>query len=62
MCRLSILQLIDLFSWILVCSLVGIFYTTVYTARLTKPGYTKIIDTLEDFIENGKNVSSNLIW
>ncbi|KAJ6643303.1 hypothetical protein Bhyg_08262, partial [Pseudolycoriella hygida] len=42
-----------LMSWIIVCSLFGICYTTVYTSRLSKPGYTKVIDTIEDFIENG---------
>lgn len=46
--------LIAFFSWILVSFLVGIFYTTIYTSRLTKPGYTKVVNTIEEFIENGK--------
>lgn len=41
------------FSWTFLCSLVGIFYTTIYTSYLAKPGYEKLINTVEDFVENG---------
>ena len=51
--------LIEYFSWIVVSFLVGIFYTTIYTSRLTKPGYTKVVNTVEEFIENGKDSLSN---
>lgn len=43
-----------LFSWILGSFLVDTFYTTIYTSHLTKPGYNKVINTIDDFIENGK--------
>ncbi|XP_037040417.1 uncharacterized protein LOC119077337 [Bradysia coprophila] len=42
-----------LISWHLLNLLVGAGYTTMYTSRLTKPGYTKPIDTFEDFAEQG---------
>ncbi|KAJ6649859.1 hypothetical protein Bhyg_05100, partial [Pseudolycoriella hygida] len=42
-----------LLSWILLCLWLGICYTTIYTSLLTSPGYTKIIDSIEDFLENG---------
>lgn len=41
------------FSWTFVCSLVGICYTTIYTSYLTKPGYEKLIESVEDFVANG---------
>ncbi len=30
-------------------------YTTIYASRLAKPGYDKVINTVEDFIEKGIN-------
>ncbi|XP_037040370.1 uncharacterized protein LOC119077308 [Bradysia coprophila] len=42
-----------LISWHLLNLLVGAGYTTIYTSRLTKPGYTKPVDTFEDFAEQG---------
>lgn len=45
---------IFILSWILLCLWIGICYTTVYTSLLTSPGFTKIIDTIEDFLEKGE--------
>lgn len=34
----------------------GIIYTTIYTSRLTSPGYEKPINTLRQFLDNGIGV------
>ncbi|KAJ6620122.1 Zinc finger protein [Pseudolycoriella hygida] len=41
-----------LMSWTFVCSLLGICYATIYTSYLAKPGYEKLINSVEDFVEN----------
>ncbi|XP_037050126.1 uncharacterized protein LOC119084312 [Bradysia coprophila] len=41
-----------LLSWIIGCLSIGISYVTIYTSRLSKPGYAKVIHTVEDFIES----------
>lgn len=41
-------------SWTLLCLLLGVAYTTRYTALLTSPMYEQPIDTLQDFVDNGE--------
>lgn len=44
-------NIICVFSWIIVCLLIGVSYTTRYTALLTSPSYSKPINTVEDFLD-----------
>lgn len=46
-------------SWILLCLWIGICYTTIYASLLTSPGFTKIIDSIEDFLEAGDKRKDN---
>lgn len=47
-------------SWILLCLLLGTAYTSKYTSILTQPMYTKAIDTIHDFIEEGERTPLDL--
>ena len=40
-------------SWILLSLLLGTAYTTKYTSNLTKPTFTKPVDTIKDFLDKG---------
>lgn len=44
------------FSWIILSLLIGTSYTSVYLSRLSSPGFTKLIDTIEDFVDNGEKL------
>ena len=35
------------------CLLIGMWYTTIYTSYFTKPGFEKLIQSVDDFVENG---------
>lgn len=41
-------------SWVLLNLLMGTAYSTQYTSILTKPMYTTAVDTIEDFINEGR--------
>lgn len=41
-------------SWILLSLLLNTAYSTKYTSLLTQPKYTKAVDNIEDFLEEGK--------
>lgn len=41
-------------SWTILCLLLGVAYTTRYTALLTSPMYEQPIDTLQDFVDKGE--------
>lgn len=49
--KLSIRLLI--ISWMMLSLLLGTAYSTKYTSILTQPLYTKAVDTVKDFIEEG---------
>ncbi len=50
--------LILLFSWILVSLIIGVAYSTGYTALLTNPISTKPIDDLIQFLDSGLSWSA----
>lgn len=41
-------------SWVLLSFLLGTAYSTKYTSILTKPLYTKAVDNIQDFLDEGK--------